>query len=229
MSIKPILFNTEMIQAILDGRKTQTCRIVKGLEDIHPYRAEPAEDAYETLGEWDFMFGGTLPNGGFYDACQAIKAPYAVGDVLWVRETWCSYHMPDGSVFYTYKASAPNGNRRPTSPEYDAPYDIQPWHPSIHMPKEAARIFLKVTNIRAERLQDMDEEDAIAEGFPDFPAGTDSPLQRFSELWDKAIKREFLRQFGYHANPWVWVIEFEHCENLNTVKNRMIGGQIHGD
>lgn len=212
MAIKPILFNTEMVRAILDGSKTQTRRIVKGLEDVHPYCAEPAEDAYETLDEWDFMFGSLLPNGVLLDAALAIKAPCSVGDILWVRETWCAYHMPDGSVFNIYKASNPNGNGRPTSQEYDAPYDIRPWEPSIHMPKKAARIFIKVNDIRAERLQDMDEEAAIAEGFSDSPIETDSPLQRFSELWDKTIKRDDLREYGYHANPWVWVIEFERCE-----------------
>lgn len=86
------------------------------------------------------------------------------------------------------------------------------WRPSIHMPKEAARIFLKVKDIHAERLQDMDEEDAIAEGFLDFPAETDSMLARFAALWDKMIKRDDLRQYCYHANPWVWVIDFERCE-----------------
>lgn len=80
------------------------------------------------------------------------------------------------------------------------------------MPKEAARIFLRVKDVRVERLQDMDEDAAIAEGVADSPAGTDSPLLRFTELWDKTIRREDLREFGYHANPWVWVIEFERCE-----------------
>ena len=80
------------------------------------------------------------------------------------------------------------------------------------MPKEAARIFLRVKDVRVERLQDMDKDAAIAEGIADSPAGTDSPLLRFTELWDKTIRREDLREFGYHANPWVWVIEFERCE-----------------
>ena len=86
------------------------------------------------------------------------------------------------------------------------------WKPSIHMPKEAARIFLRAKDVRVDWLQAMDEEAAIAEGFADFPAGTDSPLTRFAEFWDKTVKREDLREFGWHADPWVWVIEFERCE-----------------
>lgn len=206
MAVKPILFNTEMVQAILEGRKTQTRRIVKGIEGIQPYRAEPAENAYDTLAEWDFLCGEHL-NGGYYDFCQAVKAPCAVGDVLWVRETWANIPVSPGGHFriggrYYYKA---DGDRRPTGWQ-------GAWKPSIHMPKKAARIFLKVNDVRAEKLWDMDEDAAIAEGFEDSLAGTDSPLQRFSELWDKTIKRDDLRRFGYHADPWVWVIEFERCD-----------------
>lgn len=91
MKLKPILFNTEMVRAILEGRKTQTRRIVKGIEGLNVYRAEPAEDAYETLAEWDFFHGLFFfceENSGFADAIQSLRAPYAVGDILWVRETW---------------------------------------------------------------------------------------------------------------------------------------------
>lgn len=224
MAMKPILFNTEMLQAIIDGRKTQTRRIVNGLDGVHPYRAEPAEGAYETLDEWDFIFGGMLPNGGFYDACQAVKAPCAIGDILWVRETWAhgyiehsdaegnreSWFEPSPIGCDGYIGALSRFFYRADEKDYGE-VGIK-WCPSRHMPKQAARIFLKVKDIRAERLQDMDEEDAIAEGFPDSPTGTDSLLWRFSELWDKTVKHEDLRQFGYHANPWVWVIEFERCE-----------------
>lgn len=209
MAIKPILFNTEMVQAILEWRKTQTRRIVKGLDGIHPYHAEPTQVANETQHEWDFFYGYS-ENGACFDAIKPIKAPYAVGDILWVRETWDNIpvspggHLQIGGRYY-YKACY---ERRPTA--WDGA-----WKPSIHMPKEAARIFLKVKDVRVERLQDMGEEDAIAEGFPALPAGTDSPLHRFSKLWDKTIQRDDLWQFGYHANPWVWVIEFERCNKPN--------------
>lgn len=222
--IRAILFNTEMVRAILEGCKTQTRRIVKGLDGVHPYRAEPAESACETLDEWDFMFGGLLPNGVLLDAALEVKAPCGVGDVLWVRETWAHGYIEHSDAEYSneswfepspierdgYIGALSNFFYRADEKDYGE-VGIK-WRPSIHMPKEATRIFLKVKDIRAERLQDMDEEAAIAEGFSDSPAGTDSPLHRFCELWDKTIKRDDLRQYGYHANPWVWVIEFERCD-----------------
>lgn len=93
-----------------------------------------------------------------------------------------------------------------------------PWRPSIHMPKEAARIFLRVKDVRIERLNDMQEDDAIAEGFPDRGVDADSPLERFSVLWDKTIKREQIREYGWYANPWVWVIEFEKISKEEAMK-----------
>ena len=206
MAIKPILFNTEMVKAIISGRKTQTRRIIKGLEGLNVYHAEPAEDTYETLGEWDFFYGW-VENECMFDAINSIKAPCSVGDMLWVRETWSTHY--DGihdDLQFCYKADGidlkseclPGENNR--------------WYPSIHMPKEAARIFLKVNDVHVGRLQFMNEENAIAEGFADSPAGEESPMERFVTLWDKTIRREDLWKFGYDANPWVWEIEFERCE-----------------
>jgi hypothetical protein len=190
VNIKPILFNTEMVRAILEGRKTQTRRILKtrhgGKLEIH-----------------DDPGGVTRLCEKSGSVCHGLIPPYEAGDILWVRETFLNCF---GNRFL-YKAD-----------DYDGAIDrafIQQgwnWKPSIHMPKEAVRIFLKVKDVRIEKLWAMDEEAAIAEGFEDSPAGTDSPLQRFSELWDKTIKRDDLREFGYHADPWVWVVEFERCE-----------------
>lgn len=180
MNIKPILFNTAMVRAILEGRKTQTRRIIK------PQPTNPRWNNVGWLG-WDDGHG------------YCMKPPCMVGDVLWVRETFDNVAM--GHPWY-YKA---DGDLRP---EY---WKGERWMPSIHMPKEATRIFLRVKDVRVELLDSMSEEDAIAEGFADSPSGTDSPLDRFSYLWNKTIKREDLREFGYHANPWVWVIEFERC------------------
>ncbi len=148
MSIKPISFNAARVQAILKGRKTQERRIVKGLDGLRAYRAEPSGD--ENYEQWDFLYGGALPGGGLFDAYQTIKAPYAVGDILWVRETWCAYYLPHGATVYAYRATDPNGNKRPTGTEYDDPWEISPWKPSNHMPKEAARIFLRVTEVLPE-------------------------------------------------------------------------------
>lgn len=190
MNIKPILFNTDMVRAILMGQKTQTRRVIK------PQPTRPRWNNIGWLG-WNDGHG------------YRMKPPCEDGDVLWVRETWsttdkCGLYpnWPTDGIHYIYKAD---------DPTCDAAKEAR-WYPSVHMPKQAARIFLRAKDVRVDGLQAIDEETAIAEGFADFPAGTDSPLTRFAELWDKTIKREDLREFGWHADPWVWVIEFERCE-----------------
>lgn len=188
--VRPILFNTEMVKAILDGRKTQTRRVVKEIPLQAPYfeDCDGKPFACDPYGEWH-------PAEKF---CRIQP-----GDFLWVRETW----RRDAGRFM-YRANYADGEKF-----YRDGREVNiRWTPSIHMPKEAARIFLRVKDVRVERLRDMDEEAAIAEGFADPPAGTDSPLERFSALWDKTIKRDDLREYGCHANPWVWVIEFERIE-----------------
>lgn len=194
---KPILFNTAMVKAILEGKKTQTRRIIK------PQPTNPRWNNVGWLG-WDDGHG------------YRMKPPCTAGDVLWVRETWCDPYPENPLVPFAYKADFPM-HWDADQTEHGDPIIIaaeeMKWKPSIHMPKEAARIFLKVKDVRIEKLWYTDEEAAIAEGFEDSPTGTDSPLQRFSELWDKTIKRDDLREYGYHANPWVWVIKFERVEN----------------
>lgn len=212
MNVKPILFNTEMTQAILEGRKTQTRRIVKKKYDNTQLKIRT--DKYGTrLVEAEILTeqhriknpdGTTTLKLRYF---EDKNPPYKRGDILWVREPWSTHYdgiHPD--LAYCYKA-----NEISLKAEC-APGETKRWYPSVHMPREAARLFLKVKDVRVERLQDMDEDAAIAEGIADSPAGTASPLLHFSVLWDKTIKREDLREFGYHANPWVWVIEFERCE-----------------
>lgn len=192
MEIKPILFNTEMVEAILEGQKTQTRRTVKQPPIVGDIMRDEKGWYYED---------GTR-NG------HSLIPQFSTGDILWVRETWGK--ITECDVFPPYE---PHEERFIYRADRGDPDHFQAkWHPSIHMPKEAARIFLRVKDVRVERLQDMDKDAAIAEGFANSPAGTDSPLLRFTELWDKTIRREDLREFGYHANPWVWVIEFERCE-----------------
>lgn len=187
MKYVPILFNTEMVRAILEGRKTQTRRLVKQ----PPILGEILHD------EKGWYYEDGTRNG------HALKPPCNPGDILWVRETW---HKDVGR--FMYKANYADDEKF-----YRDGKEVQlRWSPSIHMPEAAARIFLRVKDVRVERLNDMDEEAAIAEGFPDSPEGADSPLERFSALWDKTVKRDDLREYGYHANPWVWVIKFERCD-----------------
>lgn len=210
MAIKPILFNTEMVRAILNGRKTCTRRLVKPQPDekhSYPLGFVTASTEKKEVGCFGF---GTNEYGG---SIQYVKPPYAYepGDILYVRETW--YKSPSR---YMYRADYSHTERFYT----DGKEVSIKWHPSIHMPKEAARIWLKVTDVRVERLQDMDWRDALDEGvntqFPRDKTGEyifdENPIDDFIELWNSTIKKSDLDRYGWDASPWVWVIEFERCE-----------------
>lgn len=206
MAIKPILFNAEMVRAILDGRKTCTRRVVKG--------AIPD----------DAMWGYTMFTPKGCVSCRGVYAdeygekffrlPYQQGDILYVRETWqFLYELDDneqpveetGKYYY---AATDITLFNTYVDENGVKHDYVPWRPSIHMPKEAARIWLKVTDVRVERLQDMTDDDAEAEGCFDYT----STALGFPDVWDSTIKKSDLDRYGWDVNPWVWVIEFERCE-----------------
>lgn len=176
---KPILFNTEMVRAILDGRKTQTRRIIK------PQPSNPRWNNVGWLG-WDDGHG------------YQIVEPCRPGDILWVRETWKD---DDGCYLYKADDEQPDG------------WHTTSWRPSIHMPKGAARIFLKVKEVKPCRLRDMESADGLAEGIkPDYEGTTIRVIDKFVDLWNSTIKPADLDVYGWNANPWVWVIEFERCE-----------------
>lgn len=216
MKTRPILFSTPMVQAILNGTKTQTRRI-KGLEkhNVHPnwwrYDGQavyddqvPCYNHYMELLDLD----GTPRE--MYDK---IKCTVKRGDIFWVRETFYKTTSKYLNGLYYYKASIDEG------------WDLK-WKPSIFMPKDACRIWLKVTNVRVERLKDISENDAIAEGikklgqngfnntiYKNYPSsgsfenGLENPKDSFFSLWESINGIEPL-----NANPWVWVYEFERCE-----------------
>ena len=192
--VLPILFNTEMVRAILDGRKTCTRRLVRFLPGENP--------------QWTgYIRDGLMLYNGRNEPC-IIKVPYQPGDTLYVRETWCGLpvneagHMRGHTIYY-YKA---DGELRPKGWRGT-------WHPSIHMPKEASRIWLKFTDVRVERLQDMTDDDAEAEGCFDYT----STALGFFDVWDSTIKKSDLDRYGWNANSWVWVIKFERCEKPEGV------------
>lgn len=207
MSVKPILFNTEMVRAILDGRKSCTRRIVKG---FIPNNAVWGYTAFTPKG--CISCRGTFADG--YGE-KFFKPPYQPGDILYVRETWHKYTKRVGegeschlAEFYGYKASIANSE--------DA---NELWRPSIHMPKEAARIWLKITDVRVERLQDIDGKRCVEEGIEEEPlkyVGDEFVKGMFHDLWDSTIKKSDLDRYGWNANPWVWVIKFERCEKPGT-------------
>lgn len=201
MAIKPILFHTEMVRAILDGRKSCTRRIVKG---FIPNNAVWGYTAFTPKGY--ISCRGTFADG--YGE-KFFKLPCKLGDILYVRETWKK--APNGYYYYE------DWQRNDIA-------DVTKWKPSIHMPKEAARIWLKVTNVRVERLQECGEGwciDIEKEGIatPQDPilyisddAFHDALRMEFQKTWDSTIKKSDLDRYGWNANPWVWVIEFERCD-----------------
>ncbi len=208
--MKPILFNTAMVQAILDSRKTTTRRIIK------------VNNSLEFMG---FKEGKALWGKG---CCihETIKAPYMPGDILYVRETWgISNPMGDFArnnmtAEYIYKAGYAKGERISITREDEKNLGV--WKPSIHMPKVAARIFLKVTSVRVERLQDITEDGIRAEGitcdkeYEEFKNAAESNCEvKFATLWDSTVNKKDINNYGWNANPYVWVIEFERCDKPN--------------
>lgn len=212
MAIKPILFNYEMVRAILDGRKTCTRRLVRFLPGENP--------------QWTgYIRDGLMLYNGKNEPCIR-KASYQPGDILYVRETWGYPIALNSDKQYVFRADevAESGFKN----------DSHIWHPSIHMPKEAARIWLKIMNVRVERLQEMKPVDVIKEGaYPDCwdclntygESGSqccygteeqcsqcDEVMMEWENLWNSTIKKSDIDRYGWNANPYVWIIEFERCK-----------------
>lgn len=214
MAIKPILFNTEMVRAILDGRKDATRRIVKGFipdDAVWGYTAFTPKGYISCRGTFADGYGEKF-----------FKLPCESGDILYVRETWMDYA---GLTMYKadcdiYRLDSLN-------------FAGFVWHPSIHMPKGAARIWLKVTDVRVERLHDITPKGAESEGvgnlfYDDIGYGEKNygtevdpeygiAKEQFAWLWESTIKKSDLDRYGWDANPYVWVIEFELCEKPEGV------------
>ena len=201
--VLPILFNTEMVRAILDGRKTVTRRLIKSQP---PYDVQCplgyCTDGYKSeIGKFAF---GSHKDGGKMIFC---KPPYQPGDILYVRETWGEGYE-EGT--YIYRAD----DKLAGLPTFKESSKLI-YHPSIHMPKEVARIWLKVTNVRVERLQEITSEQIGREGVEvEYPHVLNGEEKRyaFSTLWNSTIKKSDTDRYGWDANPWVWIIEFERCE-----------------
>lgn len=191
MRLKPILFDTEMVRALLEGRKTVTRRVVKPqpVLDGHLWKLGGAAWRDSVLSV-PVMLGHSLYN----------RAPYQPSDMLWVRETW---QVQRGGG-YMYRADTIWPLCTSITPDWRCVPDI-PWKPSIHMPREAARIFLRVTDVRCERLQEITSDQIDAEGCK-------GDLSWFQLVWDSTVKPIDFDRYGWEANPWVWVIEFERVE-----------------
>jgi len=242
---KPILFNSEMVQALLDGRKSVTRRVIKVPND---YMLEPSvQEDYELFGAVNAY------NPKYDDRLINVKPKYKTGDILYVRETWqnvfeteydrkadgccanirsiilnfdnipkictglstedsCASMKPRNK-YYIYKAS---------NIDFSDENNLR-WRPSIHMPKEASRIFLKVTGVGVERIHDMYVDDAINEGawgnntpclpfsmlYAEHPTASCNAIASFAHIWDSTVDKKDMDKYGWNVNPWVWVYEFE--------------------
>lgn len=198
MNMKQILFNTEMVRVIMEGRKTVTRRVVKP--------QPPATSVVRKRScAWEWSFWADCDMG------HLMQPPCQPGDILWVRETWCK---ADGH--YMYRAF-PGIGMEPEKQDAAMREMGLKWRPSIHMPREAARLFLRVTDVRVERLQDINldppgpKNQVVREGL--------RYLSDFIAVWDRTIKPADLHLYGWEANPWVWVIEFERIS-----KDKALGG-----
>lgn len=223
MTIKPILFNTEMVRAILDGRKTCTRRICKDaneytVPDMEFYNADKRTYAVHNFADKKHTEQLSIAER---------TCPICPGDILYVRETW--------ERFECWKCEGDERGNCPKEPKKsvlyktcgcymyratDEIYGDAKWHPSIHMPKEAARIWLKVTDVKVERLQNIDGKGCVKEGIEEEPlkhVGEDFVKGMFHDLWDSTINKSDIDRYGWDANPYVWVIEFERCEKLKGV------------
>lgn len=231
--MKPILFNTDMVRATMEDRKTETRRLVKPI---------PPENArLELVGDRRHAMDLSIETPG-PDDHRIYTPPYLPGDILYVRETWSTklsnecYAQPCHTGRCPYEScESATGPCFPEEYIYKATDNLPSyggkWHPSIHMPAEAARIFLHVTGLRVERLQEITDEGAEHEGICGYYVGMgesaysrysnwneaknhlyDFPRGAFADLWTHTLKPTDIGKYGWAANPWVWVIKYERCE-----------------
>ena len=254
MAIKSILFNTEMVRAILDGRKTCTRRVIKPQPQsrlCYTYAGGncgtwgyPSKTAYENWGD-EYKLPEDITDE---ELKRRWNPPYHTDDILYVRETWQCWraHRYEATADIRFRAGGDDVRLQFANGNTDSidrlDYDTfvhkwfshnGEWKPSLFMPKEAARIWLKVIDVRVERLQDITPKDAENEGvgnlfyedigYSEKNYGTEVDKkygiarEQFAWLWESTIKKSDLDRYGWDANPWVWVIEFERCEKPEGV------------
>ncbi|MBK0469017.1 hypothetical protein [Klebsiella aerogenes] len=229
MTERGMIFNGEMVRAIIDGRKTQTRRIVKGTDGAVKFCKE-----WDINGEEIFVVLGEKDHTGMNPVLGAISCPFGgVGDRIWVRETWSDvnlegipavayradgdvYSLMDDESFLDEDGAFNYDEPRVTKYHFAAWYSdliggIEgDWRPSIHMPRWASRILLEITDIRVERLASVSDEDAGKEGYPADPSPFGGSMDKwlwFRQLWDGIYPKH-----SFKHNPWVWVIEFKRIK-----------------
>ena len=206
---RPIIFSAPMVRAILDGRKTQTRRVVK---------PQPSQLADQVVCDLNDVWRESVRHGNDLhmepEGTREWRCPYGVpGDRMWVREAWRmvkqhdaispkAAHLGGGCLTVSYPASDPL--------ERDGKHCMGKKRPSIHMPRWASRLTLEVTGVRVERVQEVSQTDAKAEGVrPDCIGGPKDYRMEFRRLWDSINAK---RGYPWDDNPWVWVVEFKRLK-----------------
>ncbi|AMQ62861.1 TPA: hypothetical protein ACNVSH_001574 [Klebsiella aerogenes] len=215
-----MIFNGEMVRAILDGRKTQTRRIMKIQPEHSGLGLRRVTDSKNGSDDGKYFWSSS-------DACglkarsKSFTCPFGVvGDRIWVRETFqgplfdyeqMESYLEDSSKFEKPEFCQYAADGKPAPEYYDADDNLRHgWRPSIHMPRWASRILLEITDVRVERLASVSDEDAGKEGYPADPSPFGGPMDKwlwFRQLWDGIYPEQ-----SFKHNPWVWVIEFKRIE-----------------
>ncbi|MGP2900547.1 hypothetical protein [Serratia ureilytica] len=220
MKERPVIFNGEMVRAILDGRKTQTRRLVPEWQRPKPYPENDGEPHYNWMAvaqsdrRWGYGVFGETEEACAKELSTMAPCPFGnAGDRLWVRETFMDLtgtgiEATTGKFEgFAYRADTPAGSY---GDEVRKEYGLK-WTPSLHMPRKACRILLEITAVRVERLNDISEEDAKAEGVAPSQHIITPPeaLYRvgFLKLWQSIYGEE-----SWNANPWVWAISFRRVK-----------------
>ncbi len=223
MKERPILFNADMVGAVLDGRKTQTRRIIQSPAKNMQASGHKVIEYREPGDKWygEHVFSMRNQSGTWCDYTKEqfpAKCPFgAVGDRLWVRETFRVHSRATDVATLVYKASEQQSwtqqTHRVPIEKCNKPAVVDTWTPSIHMPRWASRITLEITGVRVERLNSMTEKDALAEGclgghdsIPGYQYSA-TPHEHFHHVWQSIYGAD-----SWQANPWVWVIEFKRVE-----------------
>lgn len=231
--MKPILFNTDMVKAILEERKKVTRRIANISTETScndgTTNHEFVLDDFGKRNPTGFVcrkcgFGVAPPNSRVPCGHSLFRPRYWPGDILYVRETWTQLFYVDPSGYthwdqpmYYYAADGTPDTVLVDGDGFEEDDQRIRWKPSIHMPKKLARIFIRVTHIRLERLQEITADECPMEGVWPLFAGLVGEREvfykgAFAKLWDSTIKPFYMSRYGWDANPWVWVIRFERCE-----------------
>jgi hypothetical protein len=254
--MKPILFNTAMVKAILDGKKNVTRRSIKFKYGNTHHKIKTDKYGTRLIEIQNDVEGetfGTYPDGGTWHKLRGYiepKAPYKSGDIVYVIETWKvdSLDKNRNNMLIDFKALQKGYSQAEVSADFEKKrfdnfkkfYQKNGWQSPYFMPKEAARIFLKITDVRYEKVKNITCTQAEMEGvtstvywtpnemdnkpfeekwWDDYHFWTQYPQIAFSRLWDSTVSKSDINKYGWEADPWVWVIEFKRISKAEALQS----------